>query len=203
MRVNVYAEEMSDHVEVISKTTADGTFTGLRIFLELPVTVIACTKCGALEPATTIKRIMSDEAALVPVAEKFCRDSGDGVHRFRPRQISGPFMHRPGDDDSSAVTFWGKQDLRGLLRKMSSELKKFYGDRDVELVLSEEERQMVLLALAVLSLESPGFDDMLNKIALRIDNRLEKIDSIQGDRDRAEVYESFRESRRKPIGHGG
>ena len=40
----------------------------------------------------------------------------------------------------------------------------------VNLILSEEERQLVLLALAALSVERPGFDDALNAVALRIDN---------------------------------
>lgn len=35
-------------------------------------------------------------------------------------------MHRPGDDDSSAVTFWGKRDLREVLRKALAELDKHY-----------------------------------------------------------------------------
>jgi len=42
------------------------------------------------------------------------------------KQHKGPFIHRPGDDDSSAVTFWGKRDLRKVLRKMLSELDKHY-----------------------------------------------------------------------------
>jgi hypothetical protein len=74
MRVNVYAEELTDRVEIIEKETADGVFTGVRFYLELPVTV----------------------------GEK---------------QVRGPFMHRPGDDDSSAVTFWSRRDLRGLLAR--------------------------------------------------------------------------------------
>jgi hypothetical protein len=76
MRVNIYAEEMTDRVEIVSKSTKDGTFTGVRFYLELPVTVRA----------------------------------GEG-----PQQIRGPFMHHPGDDDSSAVTFWGKKDLKSVL----------------------------------------------------------------------------------------
>lgn len=75
MRVNVYAEEMTDRLEIIKKTTPDGEFTGLRMYLELPVTL------------------------------------PDGQH------AAGPFMHHPGDDDSAAVTFWGKRDLRKVLRK--------------------------------------------------------------------------------------
>ena len=73
MRVNVYAEEMTDRIEIISKEADGHRFTGLRFYLELPATV-------------------------------------------NGKQYSGPFIHRPGDDDSSAVTFWGKRDLRSVLR---------------------------------------------------------------------------------------
>ena len=73
MRVNIYAEEMTNNVEIVEKTTEDGTFTGLRFWLHLPVT----------QP--------------------------DGS------QSQGPFMHRQGGDDSSAVTFWGKKSLHEVL----------------------------------------------------------------------------------------
>lgn len=82
MRVNVYAEEISDRVEIIEKTTPDGTFTGVRFWLYLPVT---------------------DE---------------DGYQR------SGKFMHHPGDDDSAAITFWGKRELKIALRKALDLLEK-------------------------------------------------------------------------------
>ena len=39
MRVNIYAEEMTDRLEIITKTTADGIFTGVRFYLELPCTI--------------------------------------------------------------------------------------------------------------------------------------------------------------------
>lgn len=83
MRVNVYAEEMTERVEIIAKEIDGQQFTGLRIYLELPATV-------------------------------------------NGQQYQGPFMHRPGDDDSSAVTFWGKRDLRVVLRKALDELDKHY-----------------------------------------------------------------------------
>lgn len=83
MRVNVYAEEMTDRVEIISKEIDGHVFTGLRLYLELPATV-----------------------------------NGE--------QHRGPFLHRPGDDDSSAVTFWGKRDLRAVLRKMLAMLDDHY-----------------------------------------------------------------------------
>lgn len=85
MRVNIYAEEQTDRIEIISKTTPDGTFTGLRFYLELPVT------------------------------------DSDGI-----TQHSGPFIHQPGDDDSAAVTFWGKRDMRRMLQKAIDLLDDHY-----------------------------------------------------------------------------
>lgn len=83
MRVNVYAEEITERIDIISKTIDGVEFTGLRFYLELPVTE-------------------------------------DGVeHR-------GPFLHRPGDDDSSAVTFWGKRNLRRVLRRALDKLDDHY-----------------------------------------------------------------------------
>lgn len=78
MRVNVYAEEMTNRIEIIEKTTRDGTFTGIRFYLELPVT---------LPPGGPLS------------------------------QVAGPFMHHKDDDDSAAVTFWGKGALRDVLAK--------------------------------------------------------------------------------------
>lgn len=37
--------------------------------------------------------------------------------------------------------------------------------------LEEEDRQLVILALAKLAIARPGFEDALHRIALRIDNR--------------------------------
>lgn len=82
MRVNIYAEEMTQRVEIIEKTTPDGTFTGVRFYLELPVTI------NPLGPSDA-----------------------------PPQQARGPFIHRHGDDDSAAVTFWGKTELRAALVK--------------------------------------------------------------------------------------
>lgn len=84
MRVNIYAEEMTDRIEIISKHIDGHTFTGLRIYLYLPAT-----------DATG-------------------------------KQVRGPFMHRDGDDDSSAVTFWGKKDLRAVLHKAIDMLDQHY-----------------------------------------------------------------------------
>ena len=83
MRVNVYAEEMTERIEIIEKDTADGTLTGVRFYLELPV--------------------------------RYRIDPKDPARGFTEHR--GPFIHRDGDDDSAAVTFWGKRDLRLILRK--------------------------------------------------------------------------------------
>lgn len=45
------------------------------------------------------------------------------------KQYQGPFMHRPGDDDSAAVTFWGKRDLRVTLRKALDLLDQHYAKK--------------------------------------------------------------------------
>lgn len=86
MRVNVYAEEMTDRVEIISKEVESQDFTGLRFYLELPATV-----------------------------------NGE--------QHQAPFIHRPGDDDSAAVTFWRKRDLREVLKKALALLDEHYAGR--------------------------------------------------------------------------
>lgn len=87
MRVNIYAEEMTNKIEIITKEIEGTKFTGLRFYLELPVTV----------------------------HEK-------GINH----QISGPFMHHPDDNDSAAVTFWGKSDLREVLEKALNMLDEYY-----------------------------------------------------------------------------
>lgn len=99
MRVNIYAEEMTDRVEIIEKTTPDGTFTGLRFYLELPVNLTAA-------------QLGRD----IPVDEN--------THFAK-----GPFIHKTGDDDSAAVTFWGKQDLRETLRTALALLDEHYDRR--------------------------------------------------------------------------
>lgn len=81
MRVNVYAEEMTNRVEIVEKMVDGERFTGVRFYLELPVSQ------GLPGP--------------------------DGVQSH----VAGPFIHKPGDDDSAAVTFWGKKELHASLTK--------------------------------------------------------------------------------------
>lgn len=95
MRVNIYAEEMTDRIEIISKTIEGREFTGCRFYLELPVTV------QDIDPEVD------------------------------PKQVRGPFMHGPDDDDSAAVTFWGKSDLRPVLMHAIEALDSHYGGESV------------------------------------------------------------------------
>lgn len=81
MRVNVYAEEMTDRVEIIINKVVDGhALTGLRFYGKLFVTF-----------------------------------GSEG---------EGPFS------DSSAVTFWGKRDLRAMLRKALALLDDHYANQE-------------------------------------------------------------------------
>ena len=107
MRVNVYAEEMTDRIQIISKEIDGQTFTGLRFYLELPVTV------GG------------------PGGKDFRAEGGEVFPPINGKgaQVAGPFMHGPDDDDSSAVTFWGKQDLRTMLKQALDMLDlHYYGE---------------------------------------------------------------------------
>ncbi len=101
MRVNIYAEELTDRIEIIEKVIDGRTFTALRFYLELPVTVPA-------------KRTITDG----------CMGIQEGIEP--EHHVRGPFIHRPGDDDSAAVTFWGKRDMRDMLRKALALLDAHY-----------------------------------------------------------------------------
>lgn len=97
MRINIYAEEITDRVEIIEKEVEGQIFTAVRFYLELPCTI--------------------------PVLPDPSRNTGE------TRNVSGPFIHRPGDDDSSAVTFWGKKDLRAVLQKALDLLDHHHGPK--------------------------------------------------------------------------
>lgn len=111
MRVNVYAEELTDRIEIVEKEIDGTIFTGLRIYLELPVTIP-----GA--------RVVASNHAVARGRQLAESVFGEVT------QIAGPFMHRHDDDDSSAVTFWGKRDLRGALRKALALLDEHYGQAE-------------------------------------------------------------------------
>lgn len=110
MRVNVYAEEMTERIEIISKEIDGQTFTGLRIYLALPVTL--------------------PRDAIDPIHGKPVRGNLEFENARGVAHVSGPFKHREDDDDSSAVTFWGKRDLRIVLSMALAALDDHYAERD-------------------------------------------------------------------------
>lgn len=105
MRVNVYAEELTDRVEIISKTIDGQEFTGVRFYLELPATV------------------------QMPVPGT---GATSGAPSTRPENVRGPFLHRPGDDDSAAVTFWGKRDALKMFTIAIIELQRAHAMKHVD-----------------------------------------------------------------------
>lgn len=111
MRVNIYAEEMPEEprLEIIEKEIDGHKFTALRIYLELPVTY----RVHGVDEIVGVIPVKADDDHRI--------GKNGGV-----RQISGPFVHRPFDDDSAAITFWGKRDLRVTLRRALEMLDAHY-----------------------------------------------------------------------------
>lgn len=117
MRVNVYAEEMPSppRIEIVSKKIGDTEFTGLRIYTELPVTLQSAAIVDGAGVATN--------AHNADHMRDLARGAPGGLH------AQGPFQHGPEDDDSGAITFWGKRDLRDVLRVAIERLDRHYAAR--------------------------------------------------------------------------
>lgn len=72
------------------------------------------------------------------------------------------------------------------------------GDRGpYRLLIAEDVRQVIIMGLAKLSMERPGWDDYLNGIALRMDNNQKDADGKFTDR--AEMYDSYRRIWVQPV----
>jgi hypothetical protein len=86
-----------------------------------------------------------------------------------------------------------------------SDVNKFYDGQGLEgvehfealwalrhvIAFNEDERQTVLLALAELSIARPGWVNMLNEIALKMDNK--------DQHGHAEMFEGFRQLHAGPV----
>ncbi len=94
MRDNVYAEEITGQVEVVTKLIDGREFVGVRFWLHLPVTL-----------------------------------PGEPDPQGRLPNVQGPFLHRVDDNDSSAVTFWGKKDLRATLAHAIAVIDEHYANK--------------------------------------------------------------------------
>lgn len=105
MRVNIYAEEMTDRVELFEKEIGGQTFRAVRFYLALPTSYYTA-------PTGEPRPMQGNGKGFLP----------EGI-----QQLQGPFIHHPGDDDSAAVTFWGKRDLRKVLQQAIDLLDARYG----------------------------------------------------------------------------
>lgn len=78
MRINVYAEELTDRVEIVEKEVDGKHFYGIRLYLYLPIAV------------------GRNNHPVQPEAKQ----------EIISGHIAGPFIHHKGDDDSAGITFW-------------------------------------------------------------------------------------------------
>lgn len=108
------------------------------------------------------------------------------------KQYQGPFMHRPGDDDSAAVTFWGKRDLRETLVAALALLDSHYYERNKGRALSYADvprRAFVdrycpaesAIRRALLAVEAMGADTRLTKAVTLLGEAQERVaDFVDG-----------------------
>lgn len=93
MRVNIYAEEMTNRIEIIEKEIDGNKFEACRFYLYLPVTT-------------------GYDQSGYPINQE------------------GPFIHREGDDDSAAVTFWSRGKLREILQQAIDKLDEHHANKN-------------------------------------------------------------------------
>lgn len=72
MRVNVYAEELTDRVELVSKEVKDGNgkvkvFSGVRLYLYLPVTQGESNQKGGTVRGPFIHHPGDDDSAAITI----------------------------------------------------------------------------------------------------------------------------------------
>lgn len=65
MRVNIYAEEITDRVHIIRKTTEAGSFVGLRFYLELPISTLAAGGYHTSHRGPFIRQSGDDDSSAV------------------------------------------------------------------------------------------------------------------------------------------
>lgn len=65
MRVNVYAEEITDRVHIVRKTTEAGSFVGLRFHLELPISTPAAGGYHVSHRGPFIRQSGDDDSSAV------------------------------------------------------------------------------------------------------------------------------------------
>jgi hypothetical protein len=164
MRVNIYAEEMTGNVELVTKTVEGQEFAAVRFWLYLP--------------ATMRTQLRTESGVTLP------RDKHGNT------QVRGPFLHRPGDDDSSAVTFWGKRELRSVLARALGLLDAYYGVTDTELVTPEDEAEAARYVeafaptennLRVIAAESMSYKRQLAQSTVKLEGIIDQFVNVYGE----------------------
>ena len=142
MRINVYAEEITDRVELVEKNG----FTGVRFYLHLPVSLQTPPVQLGGAPGIT--------------------------------QVQGPFVHHRNDDDSAAVTFWGKRELRKALEQAIAVLdEQEEGKRGVKVGVQIATIYPMLEQMADLFAQGPQIGPMNRRDFLQT---LEKVIRLTG-----------------------
>lgn len=68
MRVNCYAEELTERVEIIRKSTKeDGNFVGIRFYLELPISVPSGSGHRVTTRGPFIQKSGDDDSSAVTI----------------------------------------------------------------------------------------------------------------------------------------
>jgi hypothetical protein len=111
VRVNIYAEELTDRVEIISKVIDGRDYTAVRFYLELPTTVYVCPE--GVESVTSVF-----ESSGPDVEPSHCAGCGCDKNEHRTVNVAGSFIHREGDDDSAAVTLTLLDEYYGQKEKL-------------------------------------------------------------------------------------
>lgn len=108
MRVNIYAEEMTNRIEIIEKEIDGIKFEACRFYLYLPASYVVGSP-GRVNAGEIIPADIKTQA---------------------PLQLQAPFIHREGDDDSSAVTFWSRGKLREILQQAIEKLDEYHANKN-------------------------------------------------------------------------
>jgi len=104
MRVNVYAEEMTDRVEIIAKEIDGTKFTGLRFYLYLPATVPMVDGEGKSKTMQATPRLSRSGARRI--FERFSSRHQKGSGRKEPVVRTGCDDVRTGNFGEGEGAWW-------------------------------------------------------------------------------------------------
>lgn len=125
-----------------------------------------------------MSNVVIDGAGFTPLIERWIEKSDEAIKRFNSQPIG-----------SRNNESWGRYQAYS---NAAHELKAALFNRARQpLIIDEGQRQMIILALAKLSMERPGWCHALEEIALLMDNK--------GEDGRPEMFENFRRTWTQPL----